>query len=343
MLLGPLGKSLPFLRACIIRITKMASIGKCDCTHWLTTSKELLLGPLSLEGGSNKGQEQKLMQPDSDIIMSTGNLSVWEQPASALCHVRHCPSTASPPHSPIPWQPGILAILGSASIIMIRQQGHPHTEFDRLLYAFLCNHIPLHPLVGLQQPYCYQKCCEDCRHGWSHDGLARSLSDILSLTTTTICFIGSRASSPLSPSLFPHMHSPLCRHNPLARMFMIRPPIRSATTLTLVIYFVSGWHTGTCLVLLCWSHSCPYVTPHSSTTCTTVLSYLYNLFSYYQVLVPLFCYRESILHAIPPLDYNTSRDSSPGPPRAPTLSSNQECLFCPMSLWVSEAKVGEAN
>ena len=75
MLLGPLGESPPFLRACIIRVMKMASIGKCDCTHWLTTSKELLLGPLSLEGGGNKGQEQKLTQPNSAIIMSTGNLT----------------------------------------------------------------------------------------------------------------------------------------------------------------------------------------------------------------------------------------------------------------------------
>ena len=75
----------------------------------------------------------------------------------------------------------------------------------------------------------------------------------------------------------------------------------------------------------------------------TVLSYLYNLFSYYQVLVPLFCYRESVPHAIPPLNYNTSCNSRLGPPRAPTLSSNQERLFCPMSLRVSEAKVGEAN
>ena len=49
-----------------------------------------------------------------------------------------------------------------------------------------------------------------------------------------IRFIGSKSSS---PSPFPHMHSPLCRHNPLARVFMIRPPIRSAATLPLSYLF----------------------------------------------------------------------------------------------------------
>ena len=92
---------------------------------------------------------------------------------------------------------------------------------------------------------------------------------------------------------------------------MIRPPIRSVATLPLVIYFVFGRHTGTRRVLLCRSR--PYATLHSSTTCTTVLSYLYNLFSYYHVLIPLFRYRESVPHAISPLDHNTSRDSCPGP------------------------------
>ena len=119
-------------------------------------------------------------------------------------------------------------------------------------------------------------------------------------------------------------------HTPQQKPGGFQNPCHSLSVATLPLFnLIFGRHTKTCRVLSCRSR--PYVTPHSSTTCTTVLSYLCNPFCYYQVLIPLFRSESPFRHAISPLCPNTSHDSSPEIPRVPTLSSNQEHLSHPMS------------
>ena len=110
------------------------------------------------------------------------------------------------------------------------------------------------------------------------------------------------------------MHSPPCRSNYLLLLECSQSLPQGLWLHYLYFFnFSFGWHAKTCRVLSCRSR--PYVTPHSSTTCTTVLSYLCNPFCYYQVLIPLFRSESPFRHAISPLYPNTSHDGSPEIPR----------------------------
>ena len=165
---------------------------------------------------------------------------------------------------------------------MIRQPG----ILTRTRQTVVC--IPLQPPRRLQRPCCYQERSArtansvdpmtDTRDGFAHPNA--------SPTTTAIRFIGSKSSSSSSFSPFPFLHyalSTMSTQLPPLRMFTI-PPTRSVAALPLFFFF--GWHTETCRVLSC--RSCPYVTPHSSTFHTTIFSYLFNPFRYYQALIPPF-------------------------------------------------------
>ena len=104
------------------------------------------------------------------------------------------------------------------------------------------------------------------------------------------------------------------------------PPTRSVAKLPLFLSFWTAHRDLSCALVPVPSL---YVTPHSSTTCATMLC---NPFHYYQVLIPTFPIRESIPPPISPLYHNTSHDSSPECPGAPTLSSNQEFSLPPKCL-----------
>ena len=172
------------------------------------------------------------------------------------------------------------------------------------------------------------------------------LSHIPSPTTTPPhTFHGSNRQKLSSSSLFPFLHYALSSMStqlfPLMRMFTI-PPTWSVATLPLLFLFWTAYRDLSCALVAVPSLH-PYVTSQSSTTCTTVLSYLYNLFSYYQVLIPLFHFRQSVPCAIYPLYHNTSRDSSSELSGASTVSSNQERLSHPMFPQWSKTEVGELN
>ena len=150
-------------------------------------------------------------------------------------------------------------------------------------------------------------------------------SHIASPTTTTIRLIRSKSSRHRRrPHSLIYALSPPCRPNSLLFLECPRsPPTRSVAKLPLFLSFWTAHRDLSCALLPVPSL---YVTPHLSTTCTTMLC---NPFHYYQVLIPLFRSGSPFRRAISPLYHNTSHDSSPEHPRAPTLSSNQKRLSHP--------------
>ena len=85
------------------------------------------------------------------------------------------------------------------------------------------------------------------------------------------------------------------------------PPIRSVAKLPLFLSFWTAPRPAVCSR----ASPVPLLTPHSSTTRTTML---YNPFRYYQVLIPLFRSGSPFRHAISLLYHNTSQDNSPERP-----------------------------
>ena len=142
-----------------------------------------------------------------------------------------------------------------------------------------------------------------------------------------------------SPSPFPHYaHSPPCRPNSLLFLKCSRsPPTRSVVKLPQFLSFWTAHRDLSCALVPVPSL---YVTPHFSTTCTIML---YNLFRHYQVLIPLFCSGSPFCRAISPLYHNTSHDSSPERPRAPTLTSNQKRLSHPDVSAVVRSRSGKSQ